>query len=128
MVTSPLGQPFGTHMSLQFTRTQHCQRLTNLITSLLDCTAHEPIAGLTLTSANYNEAVSILQRRFGNKQQIISRHMDTLINASPVASPNDLKGLRHLHDQIESHVRGLKSLGVTSELIVWQSPVVSITE
>ena len=87
----------------------------NYLKSLLDRTAHEAIAGLTLTSANYDEAVSILQKRFGNKQQIISRHMDILLNASPVASPNELKGLRHLYDQIESHVRGLKSLGVASE-------------
>ena len=41
--------------------------------------------------------------------------MDILLNASPVASPNDIKGLRHLHDQVESHVRGLKSLGVAPE-------------
>ena len=82
---------------------------------LLDHTAHEAIAGLILTSANYHEAVSILQKRFGNKQQIISRHMDILLNASPVASPNDLKGLRHLHNQVESHVRGLKSLRVAPE-------------
>ena len=87
----------------------------NYLKSLLDHTAHEAIAGLTLTSANYDEAVSILQKRFGNKQQIISRHMDILLNANPVASPNDLKSLRHLYDQIESHVRGLKSLGVASE-------------
>ena len=42
--------------------------------------------------------------------------MDILLNASPVSSPNNLKGLRRLHDQIESHVWGLKSLGVAQEL------------
>ena len=33
-------------------------------------------AGLTLTEANYKEAVEILQKRFGCKQRIISKHMD----------------------------------------------------
>ena len=88
----------------------------NFLKSLLDCTAHEAIAGLTLTSASYHEAVSILQKRFGDKQQVIRHHMDILLNASPVSSPNNLKGLRRLHDQIESHVQGLKSLGVAQEL------------
>ena len=41
--------------------------------------------------------------------------MDILLNASPVASPNDIKGLCHLHDQVESHVWGLQSLGVAPE-------------
>ena len=85
--------------------------------SLLDRTAHEAIAGLTLTSANYHEAVTILQRQFGNKQQIIivSRHMDIMLNATPVTSPNNLTGLRRLYDKIESNERGLKSLGVAPE-------------
>ena len=87
----------------------------NYLKSLLDRTAHEAIAGLTLTSANYHEAVTILQKRFGNKQQIISRHMEIMLNASPITSQNNLIGLRRLHDQIESNVRGLKSLGVAPE-------------
>ena len=41
--------------------------------------------------------------------------MDTLLNVEAVASQHDLKGLRHLYDLIESHVRALKSLGVSSE-------------
>lgn len=41
--------------------------------------------------------------------------MDILLNASPVASQNNLKGLCHLYNQIESHVRRLKSLEVALE-------------
>ena len=36
----------------------------NYLRSLLDGAAHDAIAGLTLTSANYQEAVQILQKRF----------------------------------------------------------------
>ena len=86
--------------------------------SLLEHTAKDAISGLTLTTisatANYQEAVEILKRRFGSKQQIISKHMDILLNLDPVVSTS-VKALRHLHDHVESHVRGLKALGVNSK-------------
>uniref|UniRef100_A0A1X7TG22 Uncharacterized protein n=1 Tax=Amphimedon queenslandica TaxID=400682 RepID=A0A1X7TG22_AMPQE len=40
--------------------------------TLVSRTAKESIAGLTLTSANYKEAVRVLQDRFGKKERIIS--------------------------------------------------------
>ncbi len=87
----------------------------NYLKSLLERTAYEAIAGLTLTSANYHEAITVLKKRFGNKQQIISKHMDILLYVEPVTSQHNLKGLRHLCDLVESQVRSLKSLGVASE-------------
>ena len=87
----------------------------NYLKSLLERTTLEAISGLTLTSDNYHEAISILKKRFGNKQQIIARHMDILLNAEAVSSQHNLKGLRHLYDLIEAHVRSLKSLGVASD-------------
>ena len=50
----------------------------NYLRSLVENSAAEAISGLTLTSDNYKEAVLILKKRFGNKQQIITKHMDTL--------------------------------------------------
>ena len=47
---------------------------------LLQPIALQPISWLPLTIANYQEAVSILQKRFGNKSQIIGKHMDILIH------------------------------------------------
>ena len=67
--------------------------------------------GLKLTSANYTKAIAILRKRFGNKQQIITKHMEVLLNVEPIT----LKGLRHLYDLIESQVRGLQALGVPAE-------------
>ena len=87
----------------------------NYLKSLLERSARESIAGLALTAANYREAVSILQKRFGNKQQIISRHMELLLNLEPVSSPYHLRNLRRLYDSVESHVRSLKNLDVASE-------------
>ena len=48
----------------------------NYLRSLVECTAHEAISGLTLTAANYQQAITTLKKRFGNKQQITARHVD----------------------------------------------------
>ena len=42
----------------------------NYLYTLLEGTASEAISGLKLTSANYEEAIAVLKKRFGNKQQI----------------------------------------------------------
>ena len=86
----------------------------NYLNTLLEDSAAAAVAGLTLTSANYGEAVEILKKRFGNKQMIIAKHMDTLMNLEAVSSQHNLKGLRHLYNLVESHTRGLGSLGVPS--------------
>lgn len=83
------------------------------LSSLLESTAADAISGLTLTVANYEEAIAILKRRFGNQQLIVNRHMDLLLNMSTVTSHSDLKGLRHFYDCVESNVRGLKAMGVS---------------
>ena len=85
----------------------------NYLNSLLVKSAYEAISGLSLTAANYDEAVAILKRRFGNKQLIINKHMKTLLNINSVKSGLKIQVLRQLHDLIESHVKSLKSLGVS---------------
>ena len=83
--------------------------------SLLESSAAEAISGLSLTSANYNEAICILKKRFGNSQLIISKHMDTLVSLDPVPPQGSTRQLRRFYDVVESQVRGLKALGVASE-------------
>ena len=70
------------------------------------------IRGLELTDANYDEAVAILKKRFGNKQVIIRSHMEDLTHLPGVTEEKDTKKLRHLYDQIEGSLRSLKGLGV----------------
>ena len=84
----------------------------NYLTSLLDSSAEKAIEGLTLTDANYDEAIATLKKRFGNSQLIVNRHMDTLLNVSVISTHHDVKGLRKLHDSVEAHVRGLRALGL----------------
>lgn len=68
-----------------------------------------------LTAANYHKAIEILTKRFGNKQRIVDKHMEVLLSVKAVASDTHLKALRRLYDKIETQVRGLQSLGVSSD-------------
>ena len=51
----------------------------NYLRTLLDGPALSSIIGLPLTELNYKEAIEILTDRFGNKQIIISSHMEALL-------------------------------------------------
>ena len=83
--------------------------------TVLEGVAEEAIKGLSLTASNYGNAILILEARFGNKQQIVSKHMDVLLNMGAVASANDVVPLRPLRNTVESQLRGLHGLGVTSD-------------
>ena len=83
--------------------------------SLVSKSAKEAIVGLALTDANYSEAVKLLEIRFGNKERIIAKHMDALLNLESVASNTNTGALRALYDKIEAHTRELKALGVAAE-------------
>ena len=85
----------------------------NYLHSLLDKSAAESVSGLKLTAANYEEAVSILKRRFGSKQQIVNKHMGALLSLE-LATSHNLKNLCQFFDKVESHVRGLRALEVPS--------------
>lgn len=87
----------------------------NYLRSMVTHSALEAISGLTLTGANYDEAIEILRKRFGNKQLIINKHMEQLLTTDGVTSQHDVKGLRRLYDVIETNVRSLDSLGVKAE-------------
>jgi len=80
--------------------------------SLLEGPASRAIAGLQLTAPNYAEAIQTLKKKFGNKQQIIHRHMDSLLVLEPVQSPSNTRALRRLYDEAEFQVRSLRSLEV----------------
>ena len=96
----------------------HSDTSMNIITKFsylrdsLEGSAAAAIAGLTTTEANYESAIDLLQKRFGDSQVIISGHHDALLKIAPLHSSKDIKELRTLHDKVEVHVRGLQSLNV----------------
>lgn len=87
----------------------------NYLRSLLEGSAFEAVRGLTLSAANYQDAISILKKRFGNRQLIVSKHMEILLNIDPVTSDQNLRGLRRLYNDVEANTRSLKALGVQPE-------------
>ena len=89
----------------------------NYLRSLLEGSAFEAIRGLTLSAANYmyQDAISLLKKRFSNRQSIVSKHMEILLNLDPVMYDQNLRGLRKLYNDVEANTRSLKALGVEPE-------------
>ena len=86
----------------------------NYLMNLLEGPAYRVVAGLDITEENYHHAVETLRARFGNKQRIISAHMQALLKLQEL--PNDkVSHLRFMLDKINVHVRGLESLGMPQE-------------
>jgi len=86
----------------------------NYLKPQLEGDAARIIKGFPLTDQNYSHAVAILQNRFGQPHKATAAHMKALVKI--LRPSNSLNSLRVFHDTIESHYRGLSSLG-KSELI-----------
>ena len=84
----------------------------NYLKKYLSGPALGTISGLTLSSANYKEPVTILTERYGNHQVLISAHMDALLKIKKVKNMENLNGLRKLYTDVENCVRNLKTLKV----------------
>ncbi len=86
----------------------------NYLRSVLEDEAASVISGLSLTSKNYKEAVTLLRDRYENKQILVSGHIDQLLNLPLVTSSTDTSMLRELYDSVEKNVRCLKNLDISS--------------
>ncbi|XP_077544540.1 uncharacterized protein LOC144157244 [Haemaphysalis longicornis] len=73
------------------------------------------IAGLQPTSECYDDAIDILQQRFGNQAVLIQDYIDSLMNLIPVSSPRNVRALHRMYDNVQAHLRCLKALGVGEE-------------
>ena len=108
------GSHFGT---LESTIHNNTQLLAidkfNYLHPLLKKSALQDVAGLKITAANYVEAIAIPKKRFGDKQKIIDKHMETLLHLETVPLHN-FRNLHEFVDKVESHVRGLCALDVPS--------------
>ena len=65
-----------------------------------------------LTTVNYNEAIAILKKCYGNKQEIISCHMDGLMALEAVTSHNNTKAHHHLHNKMSQMSEALVLWGL----------------
>ena len=83
--------------------------------SYLEGAAADAIAGLQVTNSAYKEAVETLKNRFGDRQAIVSSHIDKLIDLEPIATMQDTRKLRVMYDTVEANVRSLKTMGVSAD-------------
>ena len=90
-------------------------RKNELFIKLLTGEALKTVQGLKLSEPNYSVAIEMLQERYGDKQVLISTHMNKLLNLSNSGNLNDLKYLRQLYNNIDTQVRSLTCLGMDLE-------------
>ena len=90
----------------------------NYLRAKLEGEAEEVISGLTLTNANYEEAIKLLQKRFGQSEIVINAHYTKLMDLP--ASSSHTSALRTSYDSIEKHLRSLQALGedVNTKMLV----------
>ena len=102
----------------QFNASIHSNNLISKIEKLsylktfLNYSTSSCISGLNLKTENCDEAIKILEKRFGNKQIFISAFMQQFVSLPKTKSANDKSGLRKLFVKVENRVRNLKTLSV----------------
>ena len=64
----------------------------------------EIISGIAPKSSNYKTAVDILQKRYDNKQVVVSSFLNKFVTLARVKNDSDIKGLRKLLDQTECSI------------------------
>ncbi|XP_040066946.1 uncharacterized protein LOC120840458 [Ixodes scapularis] len=82
--------------------------------SLLSGPAANAISGLQATAECYKDAIEILSERFGSKQRIQREYLERLRSLPTVKSDRDVRGLRNIYDHVQTNIRGLRALGVSS--------------
>ena len=60
-------------------------------------------------------ALDLLEKRFGDKQSLVSTHMAKLMKLSAISSVSNTVGMRTLYDELLAQVRNLESLGLNKE-------------
>ncbi len=85
----------------------------------LKCLLLEPaksvVSGFKLTSDNYYKAITLSKQRYTKPAAIKRAHINEWIGANAVYNEKSLDRLRCLDDHIETHLRGLQSLGVDQD-------------
>ena len=77
----------------------------NYLLSYLSDEALRCVKGLQLSHDNYKTAKEMLDKRFGNKQLVISSHVNKLLDLECIDVRN-VKGLRNLFDKIVTEIFG----------------------
>ena len=86
------------------------EKIIYLQHALKDGSAKNAIEGLSHSGENYDEAVKCLKSQYDRPQLIHHTHVQMIVDAPPLKEGNG-RELRKLHDNVQQHVRALKTLG-----------------
>ena len=86
------------------------EKLVYLQQSLKGGSAKGVIEGLSHTGADYDEAVESLRARYNRPRLIHQTHIKVILEA-PKVKDGTGKELRRLHDEVQQHLRALRSMG-----------------
>jgi hypothetical protein len=92
------------------TNLSNAEKIVYLQHALKDGSAKNAIEGLSHSGENYDEAVKCLKARYDRPRFIHRTHVQMIVDTPPLKEGNR-KELRRLHDNIQQHVRALKTLG-----------------
>ena len=92
------------------TNISNTEKIVYLQNALKDGSAKSVIEGLTSSGDNYDEAVKCLKNRFDRPRLIHRSHVQIIVDTPPVKESSG-KELRRLHDNVQQHIRALKTLG-----------------
>ena len=69
------------------------------------------IRGLSLSACNYEVAIKLLNKEFGDDTKLRSAHIKAIREVQPVSSPHNLKLLRRFYEEVSINYASLKSMG-----------------
>ena len=87
----------------------------NYLQTLLTGKAKDLIQGLSPSVTSYKEAIEILTDEYSNKDVIVDKHVQNLMQLSKFNDRNDSKSMRNFYNSILTTVRSLQSLSVEPE-------------
>ena len=73
------------------------------------------VKDLAVTTENYEEALKVLDKRYGHVQVIVNSHFEELTKLPVVHNNNDTAKLRKLYDKIETNLRSLRAIGIQAD-------------
>ncbi|XP_011687757.1 PREDICTED: uncharacterized protein LOC105449965 [Wasmannia auropunctata] len=100
------------HEDTALTREDKFQYLVQ--STVKDSRAFEVVNSFPFTAANYEKAIQSLESRFGKKDLLIKFYVRELLKL--VLSKSKNVSLMSIYDKLETHIRALETLGVTTDM------------
>ena len=83
--------------------------------SFLTGEASRAVKGIAVTTENYEEAMQVLDERYGNVQIIVNSHFEELTKLPALHNNDDTAKLRDLYHKIETNLRRLRAVGIQAD-------------